>query len=66
MINTLYSKDSSRKVSTALKAQMESGDFKKRNLHEIIDLGVMVPAETIVQRALEEPIFAKDSSKIAI
>ena len=32
MINTLYSKDISRKVSTALKAQMESGDFKKRNL----------------------------------
>jgi len=32
MINTLYSKDISRKVSTALKAQMESGEFKKRNL----------------------------------
>ena len=31
MINTLYSKDISRKVSTALKAQMESGEFKKRN-----------------------------------
>lgn len=27
MINTLYSKDISRKVSTALKAQMESGEF---------------------------------------
>ena len=26
------SKDISRKVSTALKAQMESGEFKKRNL----------------------------------
>ena len=32
MVNSLYSKDISRKVSTALKAQMESGEFKKRNL----------------------------------
>ena len=32
MVNLLYSKDISRKVSTALKAQMESGEFKKRNL----------------------------------
>ena len=32
LFNTLYSKDISRKVSTALKAQMESGEFKKRNL----------------------------------
>ena len=33
MINALYSKDISRKVSTALKAQMEQGTFHKRNLH---------------------------------
>ena len=32
MINALYSKDISRKVSTALKAQMEQGTFQKRNL----------------------------------
>ena len=32
MINALYSKDISRKVSTALKAQMEQGTFRKRNL----------------------------------
>ena len=32
MINALYSKDISRKVSTALKAQMEHGTFQKRNL----------------------------------
>ncbi len=32
MINALYSKDISRKVSTALKAQMEQGTFKARNL----------------------------------
>ena len=32
MINALYSKDISRKVSTALKAQMEDGTFVKRNL----------------------------------
>lgn len=32
MINSLYSKDISRKVSTALKAQMEQGIFQKRNL----------------------------------
>lgn len=32
MINSLYSKDISRKVSTALKAQMEQGTFRKRNL----------------------------------
>ena len=32
MINALYSKDISRKVSTALKAQMEQGTFHKRNL----------------------------------
>ena len=32
MINSLYSKDISRKVSTALKAQMEQGTFQKRNL----------------------------------
>ena len=32
MINALYSKDISRKVSTALKAQMEEGTFVKRNL----------------------------------
>ena len=32
MINALYSKDISRKVSTALKAQMEQGIFRKRNL----------------------------------
>lgn len=32
MINALYSKDISRKVSTALKAQMEQGAFQKRNL----------------------------------
>lgn len=32
MINVLYSKDISRKVSTALKAQMEQGTFQKRNL----------------------------------
>lgn len=32
MINALYSKDISRKVSTALKAQMEQGKFQKRNL----------------------------------
>ena len=32
MINALYSKDISRKVSTALKAQMERGTFQKRNL----------------------------------
>ena len=32
MVNSLYSKDISRKVSTALKAKMESGEFKKRNL----------------------------------
>lgn len=32
MINGLYSKDISRKVSTALKAQMEQGTFQKRNL----------------------------------
>ncbi|CAK7024506.1 MAG: hypothetical protein EUB_02276 [Eubacterium sp.] len=32
MINALYSKDISRKVSTALKAQMENGTFRKRNL----------------------------------
>ncbi|MGF0008510.1 recombinase family protein [Eubacteriales bacterium SGI.150] len=32
MINTLYSKDISRKVSTAVRAQMEQGTFQKRNL----------------------------------
>ena len=32
MINALYSKDISRKVSSALKAQMEEGTFKTRNL----------------------------------
>ena len=32
MINALYSKDISRKVSTALKSQMEQGTFQKRNL----------------------------------
>lgn len=32
MINALYSKDISRKVSTALKAQMEQGTFQRRNL----------------------------------
>ena len=32
MINALYSKDISRKVSTALQAQMEQGTFQKRNL----------------------------------
>ena len=32
MINALYSKDISRKVSTPLKAQMEQGTFQKRNL----------------------------------
>lgn len=32
MFNALYSKDISRKVSTALKAQMEQGTFRKRNL----------------------------------
>lgn len=32
MINGLYSKDISRKVSTALKTQMEQGTFQKRNL----------------------------------
>lgn len=32
MINSLYSKDISRKVSTALKTQMEQGTFRKRNL----------------------------------
>ena len=32
MINALYSKDISRKISTALKAQMEQGTFQKRNL----------------------------------
>lgn len=32
MINALYSKDISRKVSTALRSQMEQGTFKKRNL----------------------------------
>lgn len=32
MINTLYSKDISRKVSTALRTQMEQGTFQKRNL----------------------------------
>ncbi len=32
MVNSLYSKDISRKVSTALKAQMEQGTFRKRNL----------------------------------
>lgn len=32
MINALYSKDISRKVSTALKDQMEQGTFQKRNL----------------------------------
>ncbi len=34
MINTLYSKDISRKVSTALKAQMESGEFKNTSTAE--------------------------------
>lgn len=32
MINALYSKDISRKVSTALRSQMEQGTFRKRNL----------------------------------
>ena len=32
LFNALYSKDISRKVSTALKAQMEQGTFQKRNL----------------------------------
>lgn len=32
MINALYSKDISRKVSTALKSQMEQGTFQSRNL----------------------------------
>ncbi len=32
MINALYSKDISRKVATALKAQMQQGTFQKRNL----------------------------------
>lgn len=32
MINSLYSKDISRKVSAALKVQMEQGTFRKRNL----------------------------------
>jgi len=32
MVNSLYSKDISRKVSTALRAQMEQGTFRKRNL----------------------------------
>ena len=32
MINSLYSKDISRKVSTALRARMEDGTFNKRNL----------------------------------
>lgn len=32
MINSLYSRDISRKVSTALKAQMAAGTFQKRNL----------------------------------
>ena len=32
MINSLYSKDISRKVSTALRAQMAAGTFRKRNL----------------------------------
>lgn len=32
MINSLYSKDISRKVSSALKAEMEAGTFKTRNL----------------------------------
>ena len=32
MINSLYSKDISRKISTALKAQMAAGTFRKRNL----------------------------------
>ncbi len=32
MVNSLYSKDISRKVSTALKAQMEQETFRKRNL----------------------------------
>ena len=39
MINTLYSKDISRKVSTALKAQMESGEFKKRKSPVWLSLG---------------------------
>ena len=32
VVNSLYSKDISRKVSTALRAQMEQGTFQKRNL----------------------------------
>ncbi len=32
MINSLYSKDISKKVSSALRASMESGTFRKRNL----------------------------------
>ena len=32
MINALYAKDISRKVSTALRSQMEQGTFRKRNL----------------------------------
>jgi len=60
MINTLYSKDISRKVSTALKAQMESGEFKKPDLRKdpfqigsSLDVVTPEPAEITNYKALD-------------